>query len=199
MNREREFQDTREHLLATGEAVIRGKGFAAVGLAEILAEAGVPKGSFYHYFRSKEGFGADMLERYFQRYDQDLKAILLQRPSSGRERLLGYFRLWLSRHEGESCAQGCLAVKLSAEVADLSEAMREVLVDGMQRVELRLSQAIRAGQEDGSLSPELDAAGMAASLYQLWVGAELLAKVQRSAQPLSRAYGQTEVWLQAAE
>jgi len=57
--------DTRDHLLATGEAVIRGKGFAAVGLAEILGEAGVPKGSFYHYFKSKEAFGAEMLARYF--------------------------------------------------------------------------------------------------------------------------------------
>jgi TetR/AcrR family transcriptional repressor of nem operon len=46
------FEDTREHLLAIGEHIILGKGFAAVGLAEILATADVPKGSFYHYFAS---------------------------------------------------------------------------------------------------------------------------------------------------
>ena len=42
MSKIREFDDTREHLLATGEALLRGKGFSAVGLAEILASAGVP-------------------------------------------------------------------------------------------------------------------------------------------------------------
>ncbi|MEL0028267.1 MAG: TetR/AcrR family transcriptional regulator, partial [Perlucidibaca sp.] len=118
MNRPREFEDTREHLLATGEAVIRSKGFAGVGLAEILAEAGVPKGSFYHYFRSKEGFGADMLKRYFERYDQDLQHMLLEGSGRGRLRLLNFFRRWAARHgEGHGvqpqCQQACLAVKLS--------------------------------------------------------------------------------------
>ena len=77
MTKTREFSDTREHLLATGEAVFRGKGFTAVGLTEILAIAGVPKGSFYHYFRSKEGFGVEMLTRYFSQYDEELKAMLI--------------------------------------------------------------------------------------------------------------------------
>lgn len=201
MNRPREFEDTREHLLATGEAVIRSKGFAGVGLAEILTEAGVPKGSFYHYFRSKEGFGADMLVRYFERYDQDLQHTLLEGPGRGRLRLLNHFRRWAARHgDGAQvrpqCQQACLAVKLSAEVADMSEAMREVLVAGMQRVQQRLAQTIVIGQHDGSLSPSLQAEVLAESLYQLWVGAELLTKVQRSPAPLQRALQQTELWLQ---
>ena len=71
MSRPSQFSDTREHLLATGESIILGKGFSAVGLAEILGCAGVPKGSFYHYFRSKEQFGTALLERYFDRYLAD--------------------------------------------------------------------------------------------------------------------------------
>lgn len=204
MNRPREFDDTREHLLATGEAVIRGKGFAGVGLSEILTEAGVPKGSFYHYFRSKEGFGTDMLVRYFERYDQDLQHLLLEGPGRGRLRLLNYFRRWAARHgEGEqvrnSCQQACLAVKLSAEVADMSEPMREALVAGMQRIQQRLAQTIVIGQHDGSLSTQLVPDALAESLYQLWVGAELLTKVQRSPAPLQRALQQTELWLQGPQ
>lgn len=187
-------RDTREHLLATGEAVIRGKGFAAVGLAEILAAADVPKGSFYHYFKSKEAFGVDMLQRYFQRYALQLQSLLARPGASSRERLLDYYGRWAS-HEGGNCQQACLAVKLSGEVSDLSEPMREVLAAGMQQVEARLAEAIRAGQRDGSLHPGLDAGTLAPSLYTLWVGAELMAKVQRSSRPLQQALAQTEAVL----
>lgn len=201
MNRPREFEDTREHLLATGEAVIRSKGFAGVGLAEILAEAGVPKGSFYHYFRSKEGFGADMLARYFERHDEELQHMLLEAPGRGRLRLLNFFRRWAARHEGDSvsrpqCQHACLAVKLSAEVADMSETMREVLVAGMGQLQRRLAQTIAIGQQDGSLSADLRPEELAASLHLLWTGAELLTKVQRSPAPVQHALQQTEQWLQ---
>ena len=198
MTKPREFSDTREHLLATGEAVFRGKGFTAVGLTEILAAAGVPKGSFYHYFRSKEGFGVDMLARYFSRYDDDLRALLLEAPGSGRERLLRYFGRWAARceqTETQARDTACLAVKLSAEVSDLSEPMRAVLVAGMERVQQRLAQTLKAGQQDGSLDPALPPEALAAALYQLWVGAELLTKVRRDAQPFACALQQTQAWL----
>ena len=58
--------DTREHLLATGEQLCLQRGFTGMGLSELLKTAEVPKGSFYHYFRSKEAFGVVMLERYYE-------------------------------------------------------------------------------------------------------------------------------------
>jgi len=62
--------DTRQQILDTAKGIILGKGFAAVGLNEILSTAGVPKGSFYHYFKSKEQFGDALLEDYFDGYLQ---------------------------------------------------------------------------------------------------------------------------------
>jgi TetR/AcrR family transcriptional repressor of nem operon len=57
--------DTRQHILDTGNRIIAAKGFSAVGLNEILQAAEVPKGSFYHYFKSKEQFGEALLEAFF--------------------------------------------------------------------------------------------------------------------------------------
>lgn len=196
MRHDTPYQDTREHLLATGEAVIRGKGFAAVGLAEILAEAGVPKGSFYHYFKSKEAFGADMLVRYFTHYGEQLERLLSRPGASARECLLDYYRRWAS-HEGGNCQQACLAVKLSGEVSDLSEPMREALANGMKDAERRLADSIRRGQADGSIEAALAPDQVATALYTLWVGAELMAKVQRSSLPLQQALRQTELLLPA--
>ena len=90
-------------------------------------------------------------------------------------------------------------MKLSAEVSDLSEPMREVLASGMQRTELRISQAILAGQQDGSLSPALQPLPLARALYQLWVGSELMVKVRQTAEPVQLALVQTEDWLRTPD
>lgn len=195
MTRQTQTSDTREHLLATGEAIILGKGYAAVGLAEILAQAGVPKGSFYHYFRSKEGFGVEMLQRYFEDYDLRLLQTLQQGEGSARARLLHYFQLWHQRYAAGDCHQGCLAVKLSGEVSDLSEPMRQALADGMGRIVLRLADAIRAAQQEGSLAGSLDAEQSAQAVYALWIGCSLLHKVLHQLQPLDVALAQTETLL----
>ena len=66
----------KHHILRCGERLIAAKGFVGVGLAEILAAAGVPKGSFYHYFGSKERFGEALLAQYLERYLAQLDALL---------------------------------------------------------------------------------------------------------------------------
>src|SRR5690606_25283697 len=56
MNLSAKAQATRQHILDTGYRLVLQKGFAALGLQEILKACAVPKGSFYHYFSSKEAF-----------------------------------------------------------------------------------------------------------------------------------------------
>lgn len=177
--------NTRQHILETGQRLIAGKGFASVGLNEILTSAGVPKGSFYHYFESKEQYGQALLEDYFARYLADLDALFAAEALSPVERLACYWQRWLDKQA--ACAeQQCLVVKLGGEVADLSDPMRETLRAGTEQIVRRLASQIGAGVEAG-LMPPLDAAATAQTLYQLWLGASLLAKLQRQAQPLENA------------
>lgn len=199
MSRPSQFSDTREHLLATGESIILGKGFSAVGLAEILGCAGVPKGSFYHYFRSKEGFGVELLQRYFAHYDANLLAVLDQSQGDARSCLLRYFSGWLDKHRCDENSQSCLAIKLAAEVSDLSEPMRQALAEGMGRVIVRLADCIRRGQQEGSLCTRLSAEDTAGSLYSLWVGAAILFKVQHTQQPMLQARALTDAMLKPGD
>lgn len=103
----------RRHILDVAQPLLLRKGFTAVGLAEVLAAAQVPKGSFYHYFGSKEAFGEAMLEAYFADYLARMDA-LLARPGTAAERLMGYFRDWLDSQTGGETQSRCLAVKLGA-------------------------------------------------------------------------------------
>ena len=114
--------DVRENIIAVGQRLIGAKGFSAVGLNEILSEAGVPKGSFYHYFGSKDAFGVAMLESYFEEYLDDLDQTLAQPGLNMAQRLMNYWRIWQETQSFFDCQGKCLAVKLGAEVADMSEA-----------------------------------------------------------------------------
>ena len=188
--------DVRQHILDTAQNIIAGRGFTAVGLSEILKSANVPKGSFYHYFNSKEAFGEALLESYFSDYMVQLET-LLNRPSvSAAQRLLAYWATWIETQSACYPAEGkCLAVKLAAEVSDLSEPMRMVVQDGMEGVITRLANAVSDAVNDGSLPGGTDTRGLATMLYQLWLGASLRTKVTRDQMPLQAAFETTSLLL----
>ena len=168
-----------------------GKGFSAVGLTEILNAAGVPKGSFYYYFKSKDAFGEALLEQYFADYMAELTELLEKPGQSGAQRLMAYWKKWLKTQAGCDSQGKCLAVKLGAEVADLSEAMRSALRIGTAKIMQRLAKAIEDARADGSLAVEGDALFLSEVLYQLWLGASLLEKITRNGESLKTAMAAT--------
>ena len=100
-----EHTDTRQHILDCGQRLIAAKGFVGVGLSEILSSAEVPKGSFYHYFGSKEQYGNTLLESYFTEYLGRLDALFGQTGKSGAERLGLYLSRWTETQSGEDAKQ----------------------------------------------------------------------------------------------
>ena len=186
---------TRQQILDIARGIIVGKGFAAVGLSEILAAAGVPKGSFYHWFRSKDQFGEALLDRHFEIYLQEVDASLNAPDRTAPERLLGFFGRWHATQSGDDPQARCLVVKLSAEVCDLSEPMRAALERGTAQVLVRLAGCLAEGIAAGDLARCPDPADVAQQLYQQWLGATLLARVQHSAAPLDRAMAHTARWI----
>ncbi|RMN45890.1 regulatory protein, TetR [Pseudomonas syringae pv. apii] len=183
--------DMRQHIIDVARSLMTNKGYTAVGLAEVLSTAGVPKGSFYYYFKSKEEFGQALLEEYFSEYLGRVDA-LMARPGTGAERLLAYFMYW-SETQGTDLPEGkCLVVKLGAEVCDLSEDMRCVLEVGTAKIIQRISACVEMGVSDGSIHPEGDHQGFAESLYQLWLGASLLVKVNKSTESFDKALNMTK-------
>jgi TetR/AcrR family transcriptional repressor of nem operon len=167
------------------------KGYSAVGLNEILATAGVPKGSFYHYFGSKDAFGEALLDDYFTTYLAELDAVLALPGLTMAERLMKYWAIWQATQSFEDCQGKCLAVKLGVEVADLSEAMRTVLQRGTGGITDRLAMAVEGGVAEGSFTINDTPHAVAQSLYQLWVGASVLVKINKSVQPFATAMAAT--------
>ncbi len=184
--------DTKTHLLEIGYQLIAKKGFTAVGIKQILDTAGVPKGSFYHYFASKEAFGEAIISDYFVNYKTRLDT-LVRRDVSAQQNLYDYFQSWYDTQQN-GCDHGkCLVVKLSAEVADMSEPMRIALNAGYQQIITWLAEQIKAGWADNSV-PRLDnvaAESMAKRWYFAWLGASLIAKISQTNTPLAEVWQMT--------
>ncbi|QEW34341.1 TetR/AcrR family transcriptional regulator [Erwinia billingiae] len=166
----------RQHIIDVARTLITHKGYSAVGLAEIVKTAGIPKGSFYYYFQSKEEFAEALLEHYFSNYlvqvDEQLRG-----SEPARERLLRYFSFWKVTQGADLPESKCLVVKLGAEVCDQYDSMRSVLAIGTREIVDRISACILQGQQDGSLAGDEDAKDLGEELYQLWLGASLMAKI----------------------
>lgn len=183
--------DVRQKILDAAQAIMSDRGFSAVGLNEILIGAGVPKGSFYYYFKSKEAFGEALLQRYFDDYLESVDQLFGQADLNGAEKLLRYWQNWLTIQTAPDPQNKCLVVKLAAEVADLSDGMRNVLLRGTTGIIAGLTRVIEEGVDDGSLIIDGAPSRLAETLYQMWLGASLLAKISKDDAPLQASMGAT--------
>ncbi|QDY71126.1 TetR/AcrR family transcriptional regulator [Qingshengfaniella alkalisoli] len=190
----RKADQTRQKILDTGRHLVVAKGFGGVGLSELLKESGVPKGSFYYYFPSKEAFGHAMLRDYVVDYLARMDA-LIERDLTGADKLIAFCAAWMDDERQAGLVSTCLVVKLAAEVADLSNDLRQVLDEGVNALIARLATILREGLNDGSVMSHGDPDAAARGLYAQWLGAAILSKLSQDQAPLERTLNDTKARL----
>src|ERR1700755_3220874 len=124
--------EVRKRLLAAGLDLIHARGFAASGVKDITDAAGVPKGSFYAYFPSKEAFAAAILGHYWADIEARLLP-LLAADESAPQRITRFFHALADTHEAGDFLLGCLVGNLSLELGGSSEPVRTGLVRILER------------------------------------------------------------------
>jgi TetR/AcrR family transcriptional repressor of nem operon len=117
-NAELQARNTRRRILSAAQPIMANKGFSAVCLNEVLSAAGAPKGSFYHYFSSKDAFGQALLKAYFDESLDELENVRQQQDLSMGDRLMHYWQHWADSQMDAEPNGKCLVVKLGAEVPD---------------------------------------------------------------------------------
>lgn len=177
---------TREKLIETGLAIMREKGFNHTGLQEILQQAGVPKGSFYHFFSSKEDFGEQVLEFYAQGAKQMAESILLDSDTLPLERLRRFFKSTMEGCRCDGFRGGCLIGNLSQELADQNPAFAKLLARKFAQQRELIRENLAQAQADGTLSVSWAAGDLADFLINSWQGAMLRMKVNKSCLPLDQ-------------
>jgi len=178
--------EVRRRLLAAGLDLVHARGFAASGVKDITDAAGVPKGSFYAYFPSKEAFAAAILETYWADIETRLVPIL-NADGSAQERITRFFHALADDHEAGDFLLGCLIGNLSLELGGSSDQVRAELECILDRWDTALTACVRAGQRgSGDIRGDRDAGELASQLIESWEGAALRGKVTRSRVPYDR-------------
>lgn len=176
--------DTKQKILETGAELIHLKGFNHTGLQEILNAAGVPKGSFYNYFKSKEDFGLQVID-HFAGYYTFISRPILEDPALSPlqkiERLLEWF---MDFFKSKDYAYGCPIGNLAQEMGDLSPAFRDRLMLAVNIMVDGYSVLLAEAQKDGEISQQLNVREAAYFLVSSWHGALLHMKAIKGPEPL---------------
>jgi TetR/AcrR family transcriptional repressor of nem operon len=173
----------RERLLDAGLETLHRRGFNGCGVQEITEAAGVPKGSFYNHFASKEALGAAVLDRYWQQRAGTTLRILEDSETSPRERLRRYFAEMAANMAKRGFTGGCLLGNLGAELSDQSELVCARLAALFAGWTGAVETCVRQAQQQGEIPADGDAEVLAAFLINAWEGAILRAKVDKNAAP----------------
>ncbi|NYE64117.1 TetR/AcrR family transcriptional repressor of nem operon [Duganella sp. 1224] len=177
--------NVKEQILTTSVDLLHSKGFNATSVQDITDAAGVPKGSFYNHFPSKEALGMEVLQRYVAAIG-DIAAVLHDRSLAPLARLQQFFERMIAGNAANDYHCGCLLGNFSTELSNQIPAMREAMRQAFAGSSAALEAVIAEGQRDGSIGNRLPAADLAAFLNDAWQGAVLRAKAEQSRAPLDR-------------
>jgi len=178
------YNETRESLVRAGLEVLTEKGYTASGLDEILRRAEVPKGSFYHYFESKDAFGLELIARYADYFARKLERFLTDETRPPLQRLRDFVAdagEGMARH---AFRRGCLIGNLGQETSALPGRFRERIVEVFADWQRPVERCLRSAQEAGEIAPGVDCGRLSAVFWIGWEGAVLRARLERRREPL---------------
>ncbi len=174
-------RDTREHILKKGIELITEKGFHNTGISEILLSASVPKGSFYHYFGSKNEFGREIVETASAEFLNCLQEYC-NRDLPPLERLRLYMEDKIEHMT--PCQCNCLFGKLSQEVGEETPELADSLQAVFNSWNRILADLLREARERGELKNSEDPEMLARFILAGWEGAISQSRVRRDTTPL---------------
>lgn len=177
--------DTKQRIVSTAGQLIAARSYADVGVAEICKEAGVKKGSFYHFFPSKRDLTLAVLDATFV----DFKESLLDKAFSPRLDPLQRIPLLASMVYDYQAAiatetgfvPGCPFGNMAAEQATQDEDLRQKVQVLFNRFSKAIRQTLEQGVENNDLPANLDTAASADAMLAYAEGVMLLAKTRNDA------------------
>ncbi|MGC8657593.1 MAG: TetR family transcriptional regulator C-terminal domain-containing protein [Desulfomonilaceae bacterium] len=177
-------QSTKEKIVAEGARIILKNGFNNTGVLDVLKAAGIPKGSFYFYFKSKEDFGLEVIE-YFA---NTIRRVWIDPSARGAcsplEGLRKKFEDAVSYFQSAGCAGGCPIGNLAQEMGDLNENFRQRLEEVFREIGNSIAKSLAEAQTQGEIDRSLDVDQLAEFILNSWEGALLRMKTEKSIAPL---------------
>jgi TetR/AcrR family transcriptional repressor of nem operon len=177
---------TKMRLLDVGTEMLLERGYNDTGLQDLLVAASVPKGSFYHHFKSKEAFALEIVDRYGVETLAFLDETLDDTTYSPLQRVRRFFSAAFDQFTAQGCRHGCLMGNLGQELADANEHFRHAIQEHLEGWAARLAETLAEAVECGELPPGTDPVLLGRLLIDGFQGAALRMKLERDRAPLDR-------------
>jgi TetR/AcrR family transcriptional repressor of nem operon len=176
---------TREKLIRVGQHAMHQGGFIGTGVLDITSAAGVPKGSFYNHFSTKEEFGAEVVDRYFGEHTTNALKALTESGLRPIERLQKYFEDLTQMFSRLEFQTSCMLGNFALEMPERSPLIRDRLAVHFATWTKALAICIRHGQDAGEIRIDLDADEIAEFVLNSWEGALLRMRVDKNSRSMT--------------
>ncbi len=177
-------QDTKHKIIEAGARIIHLKGYYHTGVQEVLDAAGVPKGSFYFYFKSKEDFGLQVIDFFNSMYLGMVDPIAKNKALPPLKRIEKIFDYFIDLFPGLNYTCGCPIGNLSQEMGDLSQAFGDKLAASVEEMAQSYKLLLDEAKEAKEISQGLNTQETAEFIVSSWHGSLMKMKIGKSIAPL---------------
>ncbi len=170
----------KEKLIKIGQDLFRTQGYHNTGIEEILQKADYPRSSFYHHFKSKEGFTTQVLEHYGNNAEQNYRSILTnEKLGSPLARLKYFTNIMVENFKKNKFKKECLIQKFSIECAAINDVLSESTNQQLNKVLNTLKDCIELGQTEKEIRTDINAMQLAKFFQAQWYGSYILGRLQK--------------------
>ncbi len=171
----------RDELIESAVEVFHARGFNGCSVQDIVEAAGVPKGSFYNHFKSKEALGVEVVRAYTR-----LVGAYLEEAGAGEifsgdgtplERIRAYFEAVIEQNVSSGVRKGCLLGNFATELAPHSAEIANAVTDALDNWSAAVARALAQAQEAGELPKDVDVEALGRYLVDGYEGAAARAKL----------------------
>lgn len=176
--------NTRDEIIRIGAQLIHSQGYKATGLQQILDVAGIPKGSFYFYFKSKDDFGCAVIDYFTFTINALFSGCLRDariKPLDRLKKLLDFYEAALKK---SGATLGCPIANLSLELSDTNEELRKRLQAAVEGFITQIESCLEEAKKHRQLQSGLNPADTARFIFHGLEGAILHMKVTKSIEPI---------------
>jgi TetR/AcrR family transcriptional repressor of nem operon len=173
-------------LLEAGFHLVHERGYSGTSVRDVVSAAGAAQGSFSNHFASKEKFGLEVLELYFDKIQSVIDQTLRNEKLSPLKRLKAYFDVHIAAIAGYDSKRGCMFGNTSAEATDENEALRLRVVEMLDDVTASVEHCLKAALKAGELPKGTRTKDLAGYITSSLEGAILMSKAYRSVAPIER-------------
>lgn len=169
----------KDRLLEAAEKLMLAKGYTATSVDEICESAKLTKGSFFHYFKSKDDLGKAVLDRYISSTHMAVQSAPFFKKSDPLQRVYGYIDFMIALSKDPKRRNGCLLGNFAQVLSDTHPYIRSQCASHFSSWAGMLKRELDETIKRHSPKAHVDSHGIAEYFIALFEGSLMMAKTKR--------------------